>query len=194
MILEKHTMPDKFTLTMFHKKPNPQKNFFENYISHAIFIIGHLDQDYHFSDIGCSMREFSNNLNTSCQNLWNIKHLLIFDPLRDGYDYTDEILGATAVSALFLLVSQLSIGMALAQLCGGKDKTKTSLNFLLTACNTLAISCISFIKSLISLVSRPIVTAISGWKPQNINRFYTNNSLEEKIGQKLDEELQHEFR
>lgn len=119
--------------------------------------------------------------------------LSIFEALRDGYDYFDEVVGATAIPALAGLaclglaasaiwegIQELAIKIGLQNNDHDKHLEKAAANLLLAG-TAFVISIASFIKSAISLFTRPIVTSINGYKPQNINRFTIEDSIEDDV-------------
>lgn len=119
-----------------------------------------------------------------------IARVYVFDALRDGYDYFDEVVGATvlpflsgcasialAVVSIVELSYAIGIGVGLLE----DDKKNHGDNVVLAL--VLAVAAVSFavavfIKSAISLVTRPLVTAVQGFKSQDINRFYDEDVAE----------------
>ena len=156
--------------------PNPDKNFFQNYYSHV-------------KQLGINLEETTKGFFKSedmLEFLINeiLGHMNMLDALRDGYDYADEVAGATVVewlgSALtFGLVAaavwqgahMLAINTGLVEDDGEYHGTSAVL-LLLAAAAVFAITAAIFAKSVISLVSRPIITLINDFKPQDVNRFY----------------------
>lgn len=185
-------------VTNKQRKPDPKKNFFENYSDHLDMLeinfqkgLKSLDYRSNFSDL----------MYTGFFSLLDPKHLLILDALRDGHDYMDEFLGTTVVPIISLLASVASLGLAIyegaqkltiatgLQKDDHEDHGYHAVNYLAASGAALAVAVASFIKSLISLVSRPIVTMVQGWKPQDVNRFYNDSSLEAEVEKGIDSVL-----
>ena len=112
------------------------------------------------------------------------KHVTLFDPLRDGHDYFDEVMGATLLP---VALSLTSIGLLTASLCEGimalfiqtnvienDDKThgQRAGIYLFSALLVSILSYATFLKSAASLITRPLVTVFQGCKEQDIPRFY----------------------
>ncbi|KTD77181.1 hypothetical protein [Legionella waltersii] len=172
----------------FFKKPSSDKNFFQNYSDH----IDALEIKF--------IKKF-NELKKP-KNRGKIFDILadealgrinIFEPLRDGHDYCDEFVGATALPALGLIASLAFAGKALfeagealfikvgfSQKDGEDHLSKAGFALALSAIS-FALSIASFIKSAISLVTRPIATLFSGYAPQKEDRFYRNDGVDRLI-------------
>lgn len=195
-------VPDFFSKRTFknHKKPDPRKNFFQNYDDHINSIIGQLAQAFpirDFSDLQkIAIKNPTDLLNQACNE--TLKHLYLFDALRDGYDYCDELVGATALPALVGLASlglaasaiwecmqALAIKLSLQRQDHDKHLDKAAANLLLAG-TAFVFSVVSFMKSVISLFTRPLVTLINkGFKPQDVNRFTIDDSKEDDIASLL---------
>ena len=161
-----------------HKKPSIDKNFFQNYSDHL---------DYIYSIFQEKSSEF-NSLSSTPELLHFIKdtaleRLKMFEQLRDAYDYTDEILGATALPALGMLASIATLACCVWETMKGimisfgwrnddyTSHSRKACEHLMLAVAAFTLACASFLKSAISLVTRPIVTAVQGFAPQNKERF-----------------------
>ncbi|RUR13058.1 hypothetical protein [Legionella sp. km772] len=190
-------MPNFFSKRTFKNqpKPDPKKNFFQNYDDHlnSLFVklyktfpinnweeLQHLAISRPYSLLG----QVSNEA---------IKHLYLFDALYDGYDYFDEVVGATALPALAGLASlgltaaaiweaiqALAIKFGFQQCDQEKHLDKATANLLLAG-TAFVLSVASYIKSMISLFTRPLVTLINGFKPQNVDRFTIDDSKEDDL-------------
>lgn len=177
------------------RKPDPKKNFFQNYDDHLSSLFVKLYESLPINDF----EDLQNTmLNTPSEFLGQVsneavKHLYLFDALRDGYDYFDEVVGATAIP---LLTGLASLGLATAAIWEGmqalaiklglqqpdheRHLDKAAANILLAGV-ALVLSVATFMKSLISLVTRPLVTLIQGFKPQDVHRFTIDDSKEDDI-------------
>lgn len=175
-------------VTNARNKPDPDKNFFQNYSDHLDWLELRLRKDV--NKLYPAIPDMS-ELSSACFfTLIDAKHLLMFDALRDGYDYMDEVLGATVVPLACAAASLGCLGLAIwegAQEFAIKTGMKKddfdnhdekAVNYLAAAGGALAVAMSSLIKSLISLVTRPVITMIQGWKPQDTTRFYNEDSLE----------------
>ena len=167
------------------KTPDPRKSFFENYYNH-------LHQLGLKSEITAQKFARSNNkLEFAIKEA--LAHMTIFDALYDGYDYFDVVGQATIVK---YLGSAATIGLlALAAIEGAHmlaiktgyarhdedNHQNLAILCLLAAATVFAITAIIYVNAVISLVSRPIVTLIHGWKPANEDRFY-DQAVEDRNG------------
>lgn len=119
-----------------------------------------------------------------------LAHINIFDALRDSYDYADDIAGAVLVD---WLGSALVFGCVAEAVWNGahmlaikarlveddaKEHGVSAVLFLLAAAAIFVIASLISMKSVISLISRPLVTAIHGFKPQDTPRFYDQDVAE----------------
>ena len=169
-----------------HKKPAQYKNFFQNYSDHLNSGESKLREKYPSINEIDSPKSLINALSTVTMKSLSkevLTHLFIFDALRDGHDYFDEVMGATVVplaagiaSICLTALAMWETAHALAITAGmakddGKPHGGHAIEFLLLAAAAALISVASFIKSAISLISRPIVTLINGANPQDTNRF-----------------------
>jgi hypothetical protein len=123
------------------------------------------------------------------------KRLTLTEALRDGHDYFNEVLGATVLPLLGLAAT---IGLLFAAayqgiltlinncfpdcLDGGSntenyEENAQELAFL--ALVSFSASVASLLNSIVSLVSRPIMTAINNFsfKEQDVARFYNDDHL-----------------
>ena len=164
------------------KKPDPNKNFFQNYIDHGAHV---RDQQIAFyTKFQTSEKPLQLLVDEA------VSHLYILDALRDGHDYFDEVVGATAIPLLCATASLALAGLAIWEACtalyikcdpsknDGEDhgqKAKKAL-LLAGAAFVLAIGC--FVKSVISLFTRPIATLLPHAKLQDKERFYDDKVAE----------------
>lgn len=171
-----------------HKKPDRNKNFFQNYSDH----LNHLQEKYYEA-----WQEFKEQ--TTFEQKLNfigdqaLERLTLFEKLRDGHDYFDEVVGATALPALGLVVSIATLGMALWEgiqalvihtgLARGnaKEHQKEAQEDLLVSGLTFLGAIASFLKSAVSLITRPVVTAILGFEQQNKERFITDDTYANRL-------------
>ena len=177
------------------KKPDPNKTFFQNYSDHLDFLaydfktrlFTHIKLETDNPDLG----DF---LYFGISDMLNLKHVLMFDALRDGHDYLDEITIPPILAAASFSLFALSLVEGMKNLAihagwsrdDGQQHGKTAGNALLVATVLLGASFIGFLKSAISLLTRPVCTLISGWKEQNVERFYNEDSLECKVNSGLN--------
>lgn len=179
-------------------KPNKRKSFFENYSDHAKYLL--IDGIERIKST--NPRSPEDALVAGVNELFTLKRLTTFDALRDGYDYFDEVVGATAVPLIGLGISIGTLGLSIwegAQALAIKmgmmnndynNHGDVALASLLVSATSFVVAAASFVKSIISLVTRPIVTAIQGWKeqPSSEKRFYDEEgSIEGKASAALNE-------
>ncbi|WP_367607394.1 hypothetical protein [Legionella sp. W05-934-2] len=197
-------------MTNQQKKPDLKKNFFENYSDHLESL------KFKFLDTLKQNVENGNDLSdvmfTGSALLLDPKHLLILDALRDGHDYLDEVVGATVVPIVGALASLAAFGLGIYEgaqslaIQSGlvkddkKDHGNKAINYLAASGLALVVSVVSLIKSVLSLVTRPIITLMQGWKPQDTVRFYNENSAKgqfdkglEKAGRVFDDVITNVF-
>ncbi len=178
-----------------HKKPDSKKNFFQNYDDHLNSLSQELAKTFPIADFSQLHSIAIDHPNALLNKVCNetLKHLYLFDALRDGYDYCDEVVGATAIPALAVLAS---VGLAAAALWEGIQALAIKMGLkkrdhhnhleaaaanILLAGTAFVLSIVSFMKSVISLFTRPLVTLINGFKPQDINRFSIDDSIEDDV-------------
>lgn len=168
-------------------KPNPQKNFFENYYDHLNYLESEFDAKWNT----CSkFRTIDEQLEFLGKEA--LKRLNLFERLRDGYDYMDEVVGATALPVMLLGASLANLAIAIWEgasalaistgLINRKSDKAEHLEYAQTALllSTLAFvgAIATFLKSAISLITRPVATALQGFAEQDVDRFYDDDSYE----------------
>ncbi len=161
-------------------KPKQKLNFFQNYIHHTRAM------DNKLSNEAKKVMTKDDNGKTLINFLAG--HVTWGDRLRDGYDLMDEVMGASAIP---LAAKALAIAFALKAVWEGvqwayHQATKEefdeecsnehnhgdkAVNDLFIAGSMVVICWTSLFKSVISLVTRPILTASQGWAKQDSNRF-----------------------
>ncbi len=154
----------------FFNKPDPNKNFVLNYVAHI---------KWKGSKIA---RISDDSMSISAEVLASINFL---DPLRDGHDYMDEFIGVTIVPALcsiaavaLLLWSVWSGLYALATLLSlaeGNGRHDNTMSIVLLGCAAAIYAVVSTIESAIGLLTRPLITIVGGYKPQNTPRFCSDD-------------------
>ncbi|MCL9685480.1 hypothetical protein [Legionella maioricensis] len=171
-----------------HKKPDRNKNFFQNYSDHLNYL-----QDKYAE----AWEEFKNQA-TFDQKLdfigeQALERLNLFEKLRDGHDYFDEVVGATALPALGLVISIATLGMALWEgiqalvirtgIARGsiQEHQEGAKQDLLVSGVAFLGAIASFLKSAVSLITRPVITAIRGFEEQNIDRFITDDTYANRL-------------
>ena len=161
-------------------KPNPNKNFFQNYYDHVHQLAKNYAKNYEDKK-----EEFFATKN-QLEFLSNqaLKHLSIFNALYDVYDYTDEIAGATVTHWLgtgIALVLAATVPWELAQALvininwakdDREDHVQEALLSIVAAALLFLLTTAIFIRSVISLVTRPLVTVVCGYQQPKENRFY----------------------
>lgn len=165
--------------------PNPKKNFFQNYSDHLKYLNEKFSRSWNKIVKAESVDEQLALIGHEA-----FKRLNLFERLRDRYDYMDEIVGATAIPAMSLVASVAALAIAVWQsaqelaLITGLAEEHDRKGHLALAGDALFVSAAafvfaaaSFLKSAISLVTRPVVTALEGYEKQDIKRFYDNNSV-----------------
>jgi hypothetical protein len=167
------------------KKPDPEKNFFQNYSDHLDYLQLQFEKIW---ERVSRTKNVNRQLNIISDEA--LKRLSIFERLRDGHDYMDEIIGATALPAMGMVVSiaSLAVGLwegiqALATSIGlakkhGEDHRENAINALLLSATSLVLSIACFLKSAVSLITRPVITAVKGFAKQDIPRFHNEESVE----------------
>lgn len=166
----------------FFKRPDPDKNFFQNYYDHLNALArqtAELCTKYKELKTERQIEEFMDKVISD--------RFLVLEPLRDGYDYMDEVLGATVLPVVALLGSVVAAVAAawegvhaLAIHWGMADNDKVdhaanALNLCIASALALSLSVVSLLKSAISLISRPIATAEYGFAKQDTYRFYNED-------------------
>lgn len=170
-----------FSGTIGHKSPDPRKNMIQNYIDHlsCIEVTGHriwkkLDRE---SILGVLLVESMNRIK-------------IFQRLRDGHDYFDEVLGALVGSTLCSIAAVGFVAYSLWELATsvmmniGILKSDHEPHFdhvvkgMFCAMTAFVMSMVIHMKSMISLVTRPLMTLFFGYNQhQEVDRFYVNEPI-----------------
>ena len=171
-----------------HKKPNRNKNFFQNYSEHLNYLQAQYNEAWEeFQE----QTTFDQKLDFIGEQA--LERLNLFEKLRDGHDYFDEVVGATALPALGLVVSIARISMALwegiqalaihSHLVRGnrEEHQKQAREDLLISGLYFLRAIASFLKSAVSLITRPIITAIKGFEEQNTIRFITDDTYANRL-------------
>lgn len=176
-----------------HSSPDSKLSFFQNYSHHLNYIDNKLLKE--FKKLGAVRNQ--GNITTDTAKELALGHLQAFDALRDGYDYMDDVLGATAGTAAGLLLSfagaiyGLYEGLqALAIKVGfmdndNEDHSENATAFFAVSGITLLATTALFINSAVSLITRPVVTAFQGWKPQDTDRFIDELAEEESLSAQI---------
>lgn len=164
------------------KTPNKKKNFFQNYYDHVSYLKVELEDLY----------KKLHKTDNAFKLLFNegLKRLSVFDALRDGHDYFDEVLGATVMPIMAAGASLALLGLAIWEFVQSNSKSDSAaLSLLVAAGAALLFSAAVFVKSAISLITRPIVTAIQGFKKPDGDRFYNEDDdlvkRTERVGNKV---------
>lgn len=147
--------------TFFKKTPDEQHSFISNYKAHLHCLYDNVKSK--------KKPEFVRN------------PLVVFKPLRDAYDLTDIVLGATIAPVGGVLIGVLLAGWAVVELLltlldaitlslSMKSAKETTL-LLLTTLAVPICSILLAIHSTFSLMSRLVATAFCGFAPQDEPRF-----------------------
>jgi hypothetical protein len=180
------------------EKPSPKKNFFQNYSDHLDFL-----QDKFYKKFDELMHK--GNLDEAFNYISNeaLERLSIFERLRDGHDYCDEFVGATAIPVLGIIASFALLGKSLYEsvetlaikIGFSTDDHQNHLRsagfYLMLSGISFVLSIASFLKSAISMVTRPIVTGLQGWAKQDEPRFLREDSNVKKAESLVDEVVSH---
>lgn len=157
----------------FFPKPLKNESIFSNYQAHNNYLAEHYGSIYDVIYKG-SLNSDANKdfIKTTISN-----RLTVLNKLRDGYDYCDEI-GGVIISPVFNLVAFSLIIKSLYHLVKytifliKQDSNSANLNLTqaresIIRFNIGTISAtINFLVSSVSLITRPVVTACTGWAPQ----------------------------
>ena len=186
-------------ITTGQKKPDAKKNFFQNYVDHLEFL--ERRYSHQLKNNQYQIKNLGEMAFVGSSSLLDAKHLLIFEPLRDGHDYADEFLGASLIplaSSLVSIGSLLTAFSELAQMAlikaslmrnNHEDHTDKAISYLAASATSILLCLASLFKSVVSIFSRPFVTMIQGWKPQDEVRFINDNSAESQIGRMAEDLL-----
>ena len=102
----------------------------------------------------------------------------VFSSLHDRYDYIDELLGATIVPLALLGVATYLVLKAIGHMFTlgvfvDQNRSEGIFGGIFNALFAICLAIYCFSKSLLSLVTRPILTAVFGYSPLLENRFCT---------------------
>lgn len=178
------------------KKPNPNYTFFKNYDNHIEFV-----KEKYARKMDTMIDRNTGIVIDHNSSLFLhdeiLKHLITFDSLRDMHDYMDEIMGITllpiagaslAVIGLLLAGRHAINGLeckygatGVTQDAKADNEFKYSMNFLMWALGAFGYAAVTFATSAVRLVTRPLVTATYGWKPQDENRFLDDGSAQAQV-------------
>ncbi|MFI4919118.1 MAG: hypothetical protein ACHP65_06145 [Legionellales bacterium] len=167
------------------KTPDENKNFFQNYLDHLDALFMQWEQKSKHGFQLWSEPEADNFIKFLVQE--TLGYCTMLDKLRDGYDYYDEIMGVTALPILATLGSVVALtaaiykgASALVHIGGvdGDDSAADAVTALIMSALLLAAALGSLLKSALSLVSRPVVTAFQGYGTQNVDRFCNDDAIE----------------
>lgn len=150
--------------------PNPKKNFIKNYNDHLNYLIEvKLAEKIKAFDEAETFSQLLQLLNDD--ELLN--HCLVFDKLRDGHDYLDEVGGVLVAPFLGLGASALSLGLAIYEMGVAlgiqshvidNDDEAHGFNggkYLWATVASLALSLACAVKSALSLITRPVVSLVA---------------------------------
>jgi hypothetical protein len=172
-------------------KPNPQKNFVQNYMDHLSYVS--LDFKEKLILPIFDARETSPLF--VLQHLYNqaVARLYVFKAFHDRYDVMDEIGG---VALLPLVVACISVGflgfaiweaiksLAVTLHLTNPDVDKNyniinnntvAMSNLVIAGSALVLSLGIFMKSALSLVTRSLVTLCTDFQNQEVDRFFSSS-------------------
>ncbi|WP_133129788.1 hypothetical protein [Legionella yabuuchiae] len=177
-----------YTIFKKQKKPSRTKNTFQNYYDHINCLLEDLTETMNDIENDLSQGDVNTALSKISQEV--LKRLTMLEPIYDRYDYFDEIVGATAVSLLGISISLTSLALAfwesiqlLAINAGikqkdGENHSNKAIQCLLFSGAMLLVGVCFFLKSSVSLLSRPLMTLIEGWKEDDKARFTREDSFE----------------
>ncbi|WP_133128818.1 hypothetical protein [Legionella nagasakiensis] len=170
------------------KKPDPEKSFLQNYSDHLKYV----EQQTNFTyDHFWTQKSYSKQFRLLAEQ--TRERLQIFQALYDGYDYLDEVFGVVIVpvlsvanavvftiAALWEGIQSLSIKLGLAKE-DNENHNRLAMTYLIGSGALLLYSAISLVKSTISLITRPLMTLIHGFKPQDTVRFCNEEQAYEEL-------------
>ena len=114
----------------------------------------------------------------------------MLDPLRDGYDYMDNVMGSCVLPCLGITQSLLFTAEAICDLISSFRTTnanekaryqdKAALSYMWASC-IFASSLLIFASSLVGLITRPAMTLAQGWNKSNEPRFKDEFSKENSM-------------
>jgi hypothetical protein len=173
-------------------KPDPKKNTISNYDDHMICRGVKFERKIKELNRLLQSGDIEGELSIANQEV--LARINFLDPLIDKYDYFDEIFGATGMPLLTGLAAlgaagygliqgaqSLSIGLGLIQ-DDGEHHAKQALGYFCVAAIALVATIVGAITHGLSLLTRPIATAIEGWKESDENRFLVENSVQSTLG------------
>lgn len=158
-----------------HNTPDTKRTFFQNYLDHLFYLEESALIDF---------MEVMEKKDPGYLTQKAAKHNTIFKPFRDRFDYLDDVLGATVTPMAFILGATTLLNYALYEgAIALAIKTKLRENdfknhgvqaslFIAGAFLCFALSLAIFLKSVVSLITRPLVTAYEGYQEQDTPRFY----------------------
>lgn len=179
-------------ISKHHKKPDSKKNSFQNYFDHMkssidkeIKQIRQLEQKIQKHDLN-EYEKCAARVNHRAQNLFASLNAL--EPICDRYDYMDDVFTAVAIHLCKPVIILAGCAYSLFE-AGYWAGIKTNLleddgqdhaaKALCGIAYTLALTAECFIRlanAVVSLISRPIFTAVKGYREQpDENRFYTDS-------------------
>ncbi|WP_019216247.1 hypothetical protein [Legionella tunisiensis] len=168
------------------KTPDANKNFFQNYSDHLDFL------EEKFKKKGAKLMQMNMDEGLAFLSEQALERLKLFESLRDGHDYFDEVVGATTIPLMSLAVAAVATaaviwegvqdlaihtGFMKAKDKVSIDKDLQTSHYLIVAGAAFLFAVASFLKSAISLISRPVVTAIQGFDKQDEVRFCNQNAM-----------------
>ena len=178
-----------------HKKPDSKQTFFANYFDHA-------HQNYRkLAHAAHNFSESSGKFGFTMTEI--MRRMTMFEPLRDRYDYADEVAGVTIVqwlgSAAMLGIAAYAVvegAHALAIKTGylhddHEDHSSRALIAMLAVAAVFVITSAIFMNAAISLITRPIITANQGYKKQDENRFYKQDINATDLSNALSDTVQN---
>lgn len=178
-------------------KPNKSKNSLQNYFDHLDSVLYKAITQFD-SICACVSPAQAKEALHQFIDLMFTSHIQIFDPLRDRYDYFDEVLGACLANVAANLFFQALYWAMLAEMMFTLAKIiafrlgyisewegkEPAWHLLLLGSTVMALEII-YLKSMLSLITRPIATLINGWQDQDIPRFNDHTSIQGRISSGL---------
>ena len=177
--------------------PHPNKSFLQNYDDHVKLFLK--------DDMVSLTKDYTDPYKDKYAILRReiIARFGLFDSLCDHYDYFDEVIGATVIPCLSLFVVEITAIFAIIEgiyalairmrACRDDhaDHVDAMINALITSGLALIFAASYFLKSVVSLCTRPLVTTIKGFKPQDKFRFYDEDSMENNPNRYINERATH---
>lgn len=166
-------------MQFFRHDANHNKNFFQNYFDHMNVLAQHSNNAF---------EAFKTNENIGYILNGMVARLDPFEPLCDAHDFLDEVIGIVVRPIISISFAFYYAGAAIAEIVNAlvnKEENSEDVNpkHSIKAKNNATValyyalfSIAAFVKSVISIITRPLVTAIKGFEErEEDNRFHNDD-------------------